>query len=105
MEIILLKARLEQTEKAMERIFAQMGANTQKPATEVKLNNVTKADEIQEEVFPQVKQFSYFFFRLFLQPMDVKTLLWGNLLQTLEKEEFLFLLKIVPVRIDKIHKK
>ena len=63
MEIILLKARLEQTEKAMERIFAQMGANTQKPATEVKLNNVTKADEIQEEVFPQVKQFSYFFFQ------------------------------------------
>lgn len=49
LEIILLKARLEQTEKAMERIFAQMGANAQKPASEVKLLNVTKADKIHEE--------------------------------------------------------
>merc|ERR1712098_858221 len=31
LEIILLKARLEQTEKAMERIFAQIGANTYQP--------------------------------------------------------------------------
>jgi len=49
LEIILLKARLEQTEKAMERIFAQIGANTQKPANEVKLVNVTRTDKIHEE--------------------------------------------------------